>query len=96
MVIVVMIVVMVVMVVVIVMMMMVMVILSHHHRLFFTGSDIAVALVLSPQNLLGIRNGVQQLCKRAGRLQQADFSTAGAAEACEPPRRARLRRRSVG
>ena len=68
---------MVVMVVVIMVMVMVMVmvILSHFHQLFFSG--VAAALVLSLQDLLGIRNGVQQLCKRAGRLQQAEFLDCG-------------------
>ena len=53
---------MVVMVVVIVMVMMVMMvmILRHYNGLFF---DSGVALVLSAENLLGIRNGVQQLGK---------------------------------
>ena len=55
---VVMVIVMMVVMVVVIVMVMVMVILSHFHRRFFTGSDAAVALVLSPQDLLGVRNGV--------------------------------------
>ena len=55
-----MVVVMVVVVMVVMMMMMVMVILSHYDRLFLT---VATAFDLGSQNLLGIRNGIQQLGK---------------------------------
>ena len=50
----------VVMVVMMMMMVMVMVILSHYDRLFLT---VATAFDLGSQNLLGIRNGIQQLGK---------------------------------
>ena len=70
---VVMIIVMMMVVVVIVMMIVVMVIVSHDHRLFFRPSSIIAALVLGAQNLLGIRDGLQQLGKRAGRLQEVDL-----------------------
>ena len=57
--------VMVVMVIVVVMMvmmvMMVMIILSHYQRVFF--SDGRAAFVLGAQNVLSIRNGIQQLGK---------------------------------
>ena len=61
------------MVVVIMMMIVVMVIVSHDHRLFFRTSSLIAALVLCAQNLLGIRDGLQQLGKRAGRLQEVDL-----------------------
>ena len=61
------------MVMVIVMMIVVMVIVSHDHRLFFRTGSIIAALVLCAQNLLGIRDGLQQLGKRAGRLQEVDL-----------------------
>ena len=57
---VVMMVVMVIMVVIVVMMMMVMVILSHYDRLLFR---IAAAFDLGSQNVLRIRNGIQQFGK---------------------------------
>jgi len=60
---VVMIIVMMVVVVVIVMMIVMMIIFSHDHRLFFRHSSIIAALVLCAQNLLGIRDGLQQLGK---------------------------------
>ena len=47
-------------VVVMVVMMMMMVILSHYDRLFLT---VATAFDLGSQNVLGIRNGIQQLGK---------------------------------
>ncbi len=47
-------------VVVMVVMMMVMVILSHYDRLFL---NVATAFDLGSQNVLGIRNGIQQLGK---------------------------------
>ena len=47
-------------VVMVMMMMMVMVILSHCDRLFL---NVATAFDLGSQNLLGIRNGIQQLGK---------------------------------
>ena len=43
--------------------MMVVVIFSHDHRLFFRHGSVTAALVLGAQNLLGIRNGIQQLGK---------------------------------
>jgi len=55
-----MVVVMVVVVMVVVVMMMVMVILSHYDRLFLS---VAAAFDLGSQNVLGIRNGIQQLGK---------------------------------
>ena len=60
-------------VVVVVMMIVVMVIFSHDRRLFFRTSSIIGALVLCAQNLLGVRDGFQQLGKRAGRLQEVDL-----------------------
>ena len=50
--------------VMVVMMMVVMmiVILSHHNRVFFSRGS-CVPVVLCAQNVLGIRNGVQQLSK---------------------------------
>ena len=47
-------------VVMVVVMMMVMVILSHYDRLFL---NVATAFDLGSQNILGIRNGIQQLGK---------------------------------
>ena len=47
-------------VVMVVVMMMVMVILSHYDRLFLS---VAAAFDLGSQNVLGIRNGIQQLGK---------------------------------
>ena len=61
------------MVVVVVMMV---VILSHYNWLFFSNSGIA-ALVLSPQNLLCIRDGIQQLGERLGGLQQVGLAYRG-------------------
>lgn len=64
---------MVVMMIVMVMVMMVMVvvmmvmILRHYNGLFFNHGSVT-ALVLSAQNLLGIRDGIQQLGKRLGGL----------------------------
>ena len=55
-----MVVVMMVVVVMVVVMMMVMVILSHYDRLFL---NVATAFDLGSQNVLGIRNGIQQLGK---------------------------------
>ena len=51
---------MVVVMVVVMVMMMVMVILSHCDRLFL---NVATAFDLGSQNVLGIRNGIQQLGK---------------------------------
>ena len=64
-----MIVVVVVVMMMIVMMIVVMVIFSHHDRLFFRPSNVAATLVLGAQNILGIRDGVQQLGKRTGCVQ---------------------------
>ena len=47
-------------VVMVVVMMMVMIILSHYDRLFL---NVATAFDLGSQNVLGIRNGIQQLGK---------------------------------
>ena len=47
-------------VVMVVVMMMVMIILSHYDRLFL---NVATAFDLGSQNVLGIRNGIQQLAK---------------------------------
>ena len=47
-------------VVMVMVMMMVMVILSHYDRLFL---NVATAFDLGSQNVLGIRNGIQQLGK---------------------------------
>ena len=55
-----MVVVVVIVVVMVVVMMMVMVILSHYDRLFL---NVATAFDLGSQNVLGIRNGIQQLGK---------------------------------
>jgi len=52
---------MVMVVMVIVVVMMVMIILSHYQRVFF--SDGRAAFVLGAQNVLSIRNGIQQLGK---------------------------------
>ena len=49
---------MMVVVVMVVVMMMVMIILSHYDRLFL---NVATAFDLGSQNVLGIRNGIQQL-----------------------------------
>ena len=49
--------------------MMMVVVLSQYNRLFFSGTGVA-ALVLSAQDLFGIGNGIQQLGKRLGGLQQ--------------------------
>lgn len=54
-------------IVVVMVMMMVMIILSHYNRPLFNHSSIT-ALVLGAQNLLRIRDGIQQLGKRLGRL----------------------------
>lgn len=53
-------VVVVIIVVMVVVMMMVMVILSHYDRLFL---NVATTFDLGSQNVLGIRNGIQQLGK---------------------------------
>jgi hypothetical protein len=53
--------VMIMVVIVVVVMMMVMMILSHHHRLLLTDNGVAVALALGAQDVLCIRNGIQQL-----------------------------------
>jgi len=50
----------VVVVMVVVVMMMVMIILSHYDRLFL---NVATAFGLGSQNVLGIRNGIQQIGK---------------------------------
>ncbi len=50
-------------VVIVVVMMMVMVILSHYDRLFFRDTGVGRAFVLGSQNVLSIRNRVQQLGK---------------------------------
>ncbi len=50
-----------------VMMMVMVMILRHYNGLFFNHSSVT-ALVLSAQNLLRIRNGVQQLGERLGGL----------------------------
>ena len=64
MIIVVMMMVMVVMMIVMMVMVMVMVvILGYNHRSFFIHSRIIAALVLGAQNLLGIRDGLQQFRK---------------------------------
>jgi len=64
MIIVVMMMVMVVMMIVMMVMVMVMVvILGYNHRSFFRHSRIIAALVLGAQNLLGIRDGLQQFRK---------------------------------
>ena len=54
---------MMVMVVMMIIVVMVVVVLSHDHRLFFRHGSVGAALVLGAQNLLGIRNGIQQLGK---------------------------------
>ena len=64
--------VMVVMVVMVMVVMMMVMILRHYNGLFFNRGSVT-ALVLSAQNLLGIGNGIQQLGKRLGGLQQAGF-----------------------
>ena len=52
---------MMVMVVMMMIVMMVVIILGYDHRLFFGHGSVGAALVLGAQNLLGIRNGIQQL-----------------------------------
>ena len=47
--------------VMIVMMVMVVIIFGYDQRLLFRRSSIAAALVLGAENLLGVRNGIQQL-----------------------------------
>ncbi len=55
--------VMVMMVIVVVIMVMMMVILSHYDRLFFSDRGVTATFDLGSQNVLSIRNGVQQLSK---------------------------------
>jgi hypothetical protein len=50
------------MVLIIVMMRVVIVIFSHCHRLFFRDSGVCRVLVLYAQNLLSIRDRLQQVC----------------------------------
>jgi hypothetical protein len=77
-----MVVVIVMMIVMMVMMMIMMVVvvmvvvLSDDQRLFFRNSDLT-ALVFSAQNVLSIRNGIQQLGKRSGGLQGVGFVDRG-------------------
>ena len=54
---------MMVMIVMMIVMMMMVVILGYNHRSFFRHSRIIAALVLGAQNLLGIRDGLQQFRK---------------------------------
>ena len=51
------------MVMMIVMMMVVVIVFSHDHRLFFRHRSIITAFVLCAQNLLGIRDWLEQLGK---------------------------------
>ena len=51
------------MIVMMVMVMVMVVILGYNHRSFFRHSRIIAALVLGAQNLLGIRDGLQQFRK---------------------------------
>jgi hypothetical protein len=61
---------MVVMIIVMMVVVVVMVVLSNDHRLLF---DDAGAFVLGSQNVLCIRNGIQQLGKRPGGLEHVGF-----------------------
>jgi len=56
-------VVIIVMMVVVMVMVMVMVVFSNYHGLFFRDGRVGGAFVLGSQNLLCIRNGIQQLGK---------------------------------
>jgi hypothetical protein len=58
-----MVVVVIVMMVIVMVVMMVMVILSHYDRLFFRDGGVGGAFILGSQNLLCIRNGIQQIGK---------------------------------
>jgi hypothetical protein len=62
-----------VMVMIVMMVMVVMIIFGDDQRLFFRRSSIAAALVLGAENLLGVRNGIQQLGEGPGRLQDIDL-----------------------
>ena len=50
-----------VMVMIVMMVMVMMIIFGDDQRLLFRRSSIAAALVLGAENLLGVRNGIQQL-----------------------------------
>ena len=62
-----------VMVMIVMTVMVVMIIFDDDKRLFFRRSSIAAALVLGAENLLGVRNGIQQLGEGPGRLQDIDL-----------------------
>ena len=52
---------MVIVVMMIVMVVMMVIILGHYHRLVFRDGTVSAAIILGAQNVLSIRNGIQQL-----------------------------------